>query len=443
MTFKRALVVDDSRSARMSLKRLLEEQGLSVALADCGEAALDHLKHDLVDVIFMDHTMPGMTGLEALSAIKGNPRTATIPVMMYTTKEGEVYVSQARAFGAVGVLPKQFQPHVLFDMLLELGLVTDRRASKEDDGGTARAPAADDTDPDRAYEQQALGMSVQTLVTRILEDQHVSLRADILQSHKDFAKQVAAEVYAQQRADREAQATTAPAEPERRFASQIGAPLAAICLTAAIIVLAVLYWRTLEERNAALGALDAAASSAAAVENAVRAADAAARARAETASPELLGTLTWAVNETGNVGFDELPFDASRAEQLRGLLDRLATARFRGTVVLESHLGQFCLVSDETGSYRLADPDSPLAACTLFGHPLDDSSFAAERQTPEFREFLETTSLPPGIELRIVAHDRTTSVPRMAYPEDAETAGAWNAVAARNNRVEYSLVPRT
>ena len=54
--------------------------------------------------------MPGMDGFEAVSAIKNNPATATIPIMMYTSQEGEVYVGQARALGAVGVLPKQVEP---------------------------------------------------------------------------------------------------------------------------------------------------------------------------------------------------------------------------------------------------------------------------------------------------------------------------------------------
>ena len=110
MSFKRALVVDDSKSARLALKVLLERYELIVDFAETGEEAIDFLKSQTVDVIFMDHTMPGMTGLEAVSAIKSNPRTAMIPVMMYTAKEGEVYVGQARALGAVGVLPKQVQP---------------------------------------------------------------------------------------------------------------------------------------------------------------------------------------------------------------------------------------------------------------------------------------------------------------------------------------------
>ncbi|MFL2546576.1 MAG: response regulator [Candidatus Rariloculaceae bacterium] len=103
---KTALIVDDSASARFVLGGMLEEQALSVDTAASGEEALEYLRHGRPDVIFMDHMMPGMDGFQALEAIKENPATATIPVMMYTSQEGEVYVGQARALGAIGVLPK-------------------------------------------------------------------------------------------------------------------------------------------------------------------------------------------------------------------------------------------------------------------------------------------------------------------------------------------------
>ena len=71
-------------------------------LASHREQALDYLTHQQPDVIFMDHLMPGMDGFQAVQAIKNNPRTATIPIMMYTSQEGELYLSQARALGAIG-----------------------------------------------------------------------------------------------------------------------------------------------------------------------------------------------------------------------------------------------------------------------------------------------------------------------------------------------------
>lgn len=454
MAFKRALVVDDSKSARFSLKRLLEDQGLEVCLADSGEAAIDLLKGELVDVIFMDHNMPGMDGLEALTTIKSDPRTATIPVMMYTTREGEVYVSQARALGAIGVLPKQFEPHVLFDMLLELGLVTDRRTTAHDQA--ASDPPSDhdvirqSADADREYDQQALGMSVQTLVTRILEDQHLSLRADILHSHRDFARLVAAEVYEHQRADMSGTAVTDLAtgnhqtagNPPRLSANSI----VTICLTAAIIVLASLYWQTSQSQQTLDQKLAAAQGKLDMAENAIELALLAAEHPAPASrSDDLLATLRWAANRNQSVLFNDSAFSDARARQLSELLDQLEGINFKGEIVVESHLGAFCLVSNDVGVYELASPDLPVLGCSLVGHPHDDSRFPSERQSAAFTEFMNDAAVSqrPGIELRLIAHDRLSSTVKTDYPQSAENAGIWNQIARQNHRVEVTLVPTT
>ena len=198
MTLKRALVVDDSRVARIALKKQLEEHDLAVELADSGEEALELLKSHLVDVVFMDHEMPGMNGLEAVRAIKSNPRTATIPVMMYTSRGGELYVSQARALGAVDLLPKEVEPGVLFGMLLRLGLVSDRRKAANDASATETDASPDEDARDNAVGEPA-GMAISSLLTRILEDQHSELRTHMLRRDRNFAKQVAAEILAQQK----------------------------------------------------------------------------------------------------------------------------------------------------------------------------------------------------------------------------------------------------
>src|SRR5262249_29251730 len=57
-----------------------------------------------------------------------NPATATIPVMMYTSQEGELYVGQARALGAFGVLPKGLKPIELNQVLKALHLIPTDRA---------------------------------------------------------------------------------------------------------------------------------------------------------------------------------------------------------------------------------------------------------------------------------------------------------------------------
>jgi CheY-like chemotaxis protein len=127
MSSKRALVVDDSKSARAFLSRILERHEITVDAADSAEAAIDYLTRNRPDVIFMDHMMPGMDGFQAVQSIKNNPRTAAIPILMYTSQEGDLYLGQARALGAEGVLPKQIKQADVTKMLFQLQLVSDRR----------------------------------------------------------------------------------------------------------------------------------------------------------------------------------------------------------------------------------------------------------------------------------------------------------------------------
>jgi len=131
MGAKRALIVDDSKSARLFLARVLEKYDIDVDSADSAEAAIDYLVGNRPDVIFMDHLMPGMDGLQAVQQIKNDPRTATIPIMMYTSQEGEVYLGQARALGAVGVLPKQIKHADVSKVLYQLHLIADRRSDEQ------------------------------------------------------------------------------------------------------------------------------------------------------------------------------------------------------------------------------------------------------------------------------------------------------------------------
>jgi CheY-like chemotaxis protein len=127
MSSKRALVVDDSKSARAFLSRILERHEITVDAAESAEAAIEYLARNKPDVIFMDHLMPGMDGFQAVQTIKNNPRTASIPILMYTSQEGDLYLGQARALGAEGVLPKQIRQADVTRMLFQLRLVSERR----------------------------------------------------------------------------------------------------------------------------------------------------------------------------------------------------------------------------------------------------------------------------------------------------------------------------
>ena len=106
MTIKSALIVDDSKSARIMLQRLLEKMNVITLGVESAEEAIKYLESQQPDIIFMDHMMPGMDGLEATQTIKNNPKTQGIPTIMYTSKEGDGYNTLAMSHGASGVLPK-------------------------------------------------------------------------------------------------------------------------------------------------------------------------------------------------------------------------------------------------------------------------------------------------------------------------------------------------
>ena len=432
MALKRALVVDDSRSARAALRKLLEEHDLEVAEADSGESALDFLKRDSVDVIFMDHTMPGMDGLEAVTAIKANPQTATVPVMMYTTKEGEVYVGQARALGAVGVLPKNVQPHQLFEMLLNLGLVHDRRGDAR--ASEELANVVDEVD--RALEDQALGMSVQALVTRILEDQHLTLRSDILRSQKTFAREVAHEILKEQAFDPDAldvaQETLQP-KSGRRTRSWI-----VVVAFVTAFVCAFLAWQFKTQRDAAYRELVAVETSGEQVDSSELEELRGAVSVAHEASTQVLDAALAGFAQILNSGTDtdmyEDAFGDELARRLDELLPHVEQLGFQGQLVLTSHLGNFCLAVDDVGTYRQATAQTPLDGCDYIGHVLEDNDYVSERLSMQFARMMQRwEGRTPA--LRLVALSAAESQPLLTYPVDADTAGEWNAVARLNNRV--------
>lgn len=110
MAIKNALLVDDSKVARFALSKLLEGRDMEVNMAGSAEEALDFLSSNKrPDVIFMDHLMPGMNGVEATKAIKGNPDTAAIPIIMCTSKKSQSFMEEARNFGVYNILTKP--PH--------------------------------------------------------------------------------------------------------------------------------------------------------------------------------------------------------------------------------------------------------------------------------------------------------------------------------------------
>jgi len=121
MAVETALVVDDSKSARIMLSRMVKKTGLEVEMVESGEEALKRLESGpYPDVIFMDHMMPGMDGLQTTKEITSNSTISHIPIFMYTSKEGPAYEAEVAASGATGMLGKPAKPERLLEVIAEL-----------------------------------------------------------------------------------------------------------------------------------------------------------------------------------------------------------------------------------------------------------------------------------------------------------------------------------
>ncbi len=118
---KKALVVDDSRLARIALSKLLRRRNVDVDMVATGTEALDYLRTARPDVVFMDYMMPDMDGFEATRRIRLLPGEADIPIVMYTAQENEQDRERAEALGIAGFLTKPSGEDSLEEILEALG----------------------------------------------------------------------------------------------------------------------------------------------------------------------------------------------------------------------------------------------------------------------------------------------------------------------------------
>ncbi len=120
MEISKALVVDDSRLARVALSKLLGRRGLDVDTADCGEEALDYLSQTSPDVVFIDYMMPDMDGFQAAQAIRRLPGGEFLPLVMYTSQDTPEDRQRARELGIQGFLVKPTSEEGLDTVLEDL-----------------------------------------------------------------------------------------------------------------------------------------------------------------------------------------------------------------------------------------------------------------------------------------------------------------------------------
>lgn len=103
------LLVDD-QEVNLELGRVhLEAAGYRVVMANDGPNALDSLRRQTIDLVLLDIVMPEMDGLEVLEALRGDPRTARLPVIMATARQESADMVRAFDLGADDYVTKPLE----------------------------------------------------------------------------------------------------------------------------------------------------------------------------------------------------------------------------------------------------------------------------------------------------------------------------------------------
>lgn len=463
MNRKQALIVDDSKTAQYLLKRMLQEYELRIDVASSAEEALAYLSYNHPAIIFLDQQMTGMTGFEALKTIKANPHTALIPVIMYTSQNDDLFVSQAIALGAQGFLSKgAMHPANLQQVLERLNI---RKA-----GGSV-APVQDTAveEPlpqsalevalarDKAIEEPADLDKVRMQVGRLFELHVADIKSHLTSSTQFILKRLSTTI--DKSANREAglignslasikSVVSAAIASERRKGSMANRVL----LTGAIVVMAVFTYLLLElqaESEASTKKILAALEMKNADHSMTMAASMPGISPVKmtvpadaprTIHPSLLQAISWAQHADFHFDYSEPPLSGTRLSNLHQLVQLLADGGYRGPLVVNINFGNFCLEQDEASSWRLARSDVKIANCKML-KDLNARFPVNDYMTLQYQAFEKNAAAVRDGRISIRVASNGISTPGVEYPAvtPQTTAGEWNRAALRNNRISVQI----
>lgn len=112
MAESRILIVEDHPTMREAMRLVLEGEGFEIDEAADGERALQMVRADPPDLVFLDMNIPGSSGAEVLEAVRADPATAGVRVIVVTA-DGEEGRGRALSMGADEYFTKPFSPTTL------------------------------------------------------------------------------------------------------------------------------------------------------------------------------------------------------------------------------------------------------------------------------------------------------------------------------------------
>ena len=116
----RILIVDDSPSQLMGIRRIVEKLGHEALTAEDGAAGVEAAKRELPDLILMDVVMPNLNGFQATRSITREPSTKHIPIVLVTTKDQDTDRVWGMRQGAKAYITKPFSETELADIIQQM-----------------------------------------------------------------------------------------------------------------------------------------------------------------------------------------------------------------------------------------------------------------------------------------------------------------------------------
>lgn len=124
------LAIDDEEHILELLAYNLESNGYRVRTAETGEAGLEIIKSEPVDLVLLDIMLPGMDGMEILKRIRNNPATANLPVIMLTAKNEEINKVLGLEVGADDYISKPFG---IYELMARVKAVLRRSTTSQEE----------------------------------------------------------------------------------------------------------------------------------------------------------------------------------------------------------------------------------------------------------------------------------------------------------------------
>lgn len=470
MKRKSVLIVDGPEKTSEALAARLVSFDVLVEMASSAEAALEFITTQTPDAIFMDAGIPGLDEAQASRIIRANPRTATIPVTLYLLKQGDLYLGQARAFGAIGVLPKEPDNIDLEAVLQELHLLPDQTPLTDEFGEhTQEGEGIDETEAvspsmqtsnveainGKYKPQNAIEVSEESLDESVflLKRQTRIYQQELLQAEKRVLEFLAKEF---SRMEYELLMNVNKGLEERTWGGGIIGLLIANLLL--LPFLGLFLWHLVTD-NAQVTSQHIRDMQVQMVDMVNRAegledrfltptpdAPATGQVAANTGQEQvdrdaLIKVIQWAANRGTNFEYGDNPYGDSRITWLMELIERLKSVGFMGEVVLKANYGDFCLHKSDTGALVLAPDATPIEECTFSLEADEAGLIQSSYQTIEFANYLNTLTSGGTAAIQVLIEADETGNHIKPYPDKntVKTAGEWNRIAHQNQRVIVTL----